>query len=282
MSLPFLEYFAPKPALAAPPPNRYAFMFAGFSIGSYPGNKIAPLSVGPLAGQVTQALQPIEDAMLTDVVSIVSGLEIPVGITPPVAGRPASFHSTSHQVLSTGQRFDENHYGELAAPSSDWIAAETLAAGTLQPVLAYRAQPAFYRVDSDGGTDGVISARINSMGDLEQVPPVTSPRLAYESLFSGFLPPDPIQAEKAKRLLEMRKSVVDLVADDANALLARLGKADQIRMQRHFDELRALETRLDEIALPDAPACQLLPHPGDDPPLGDAIDPNGGGDYNDY
>jgi len=80
----------------------------------------------------------------------------------------------------------------------------------------------------------------------------------------------------------MRKSVVDLVADDAGALIPRLGKADQLRMQRHFDELRALETRLDQLELSDAPACQLLPHPGDDPPIGDAIDPSGGGDYNSY
>src|SRR5204863_20353 len=69
---------------------------------------------------------------------------------------------------------------------------------------------------------------------------------------------------------------------DHRCRLPRLGKADQIRMQRHFDELRALETRLEAMDLPDAAACQLLPHPGDDPPIGDAIDPSGGGDYNDY
>lgn len=282
VALPFLELFAEKRAHAAPPPNRYAFLFAGFSIGSYGGDKIAPPTAGPLAGNVTRALLPLDDLGVTDVVSLVSGLEIPVGVTPPTAGRPTPFHSTSHQVLATGQRFDENKYGELAGPSSDWVAAETLAPGTLQPVLTYRAQPSFYRVNSDGGTDGVISARINGMGQLEQVPPITSPRLAYESLFSGFAPPDPAEAEKAKRLLAMRKSVVDLVADDASTLIGRLGKADRLRMQRHFDELRALETRLDQIALPDAPACQLLADPGDDPPLGDAIDPSGGGDYNDY
>ena len=281
IGLPFLEYFAPKPAHAAPPPNRYAFLFAGFSIGSFPGNKIAPLVAGPLADNPTRGLMPLHDLGVADVVSLVSGLEIPVGSTPPTAGRPTPFHSTSHQVLATGQRFDEENYGQLPGPSSDWIAAETLAAGTLAPVLTYRAQPSFYRVDSDGGSDGVISARINSSGELEQVAPVTSPRLAYESLFSGFAPPDPADAEKAKRLLLMRQSVVDLCADDASALIARLGKADQIRMQRHFDELRSLEQRLEQVQLPDGAACHLLPHPGDDPPLGDAIDPSDSGEYTD-
>jgi hypothetical protein len=282
LALPFLEIFAPRKARAGTPINRYAFLFAGFSIGSYGNDRIAPATEGPWNGVVTRALQPLLDFAVSDVVSLVSGLEIPVGVDIPVAGRPAPFHSTSHQVLSTGQRFDESRYGELAGPSSDWVAASVLAGDTPQPVLTYRSQPSFYRVDSDGGTDGVISARINASGDLEQVPPITSPRLAFESLFSGFVPPDPAEALKAKRLLEMRKSVVDLVADDAGALIGKLGNADKIRMQRHFDELRALESRLDELDLPDAPACMTLPDPGDDPPIGDGIDPSGGGDYNAY
>ncbi len=277
MALPFLEYFAPKRAHAAPPPKRYVFMFAGFSIGSYGGDKLAPAVEGSLAANLTRGIQPLGALGVADLVSMVSGLEIPVGIDPPAAGRPAAFHSTSHQVLVTGRRYEG---GELAGPSSDWIVADGIAQGTLQPVLTYRAQPSFYRVGSgDGGTDGVISARFNADGDLEQVPPITSPRVAFEALFAGFVPPDPAEAEKAKRLLEMRKSVVDLVADDAGLLVPRLGRADQIRMERHFDELRALEGRLDAMELPDAPSCQLLQHPGDDPLIGDAIDPTNE-DYN--
>jgi hypothetical protein len=83
-------------------------------------------------------------------------------------------------------------------------------------------------------------------------------------------------------MLRMRKSVVDLVADDASALIARLGAEDKLRMQRHFDELRALEGQLDAIEPPDSPACSMFRHPGDDPAIGDGIDPSGGGDYNAY
>jgi hypothetical protein len=282
MALPFLEIFAPRKAFAGTLAHRYAFLFAGFSIGSYGNDKIANAPVGPWNGVVTRALQPLVDLGVSDVVSLVSGLEIPVGATIPAAGRPIPFHSTSHQVLTTGQRFNEEMYGELPGPSSDWVAANVLAEGTPQAVLTYRAQPSFYRVNSDGGTDGTISARINGSGQLEQVPPITSPRLAFESLFSGFVPPDPAEALKAKRLLELRKSVVDLVADDAHTLVGRLGREDGIRMQRHFDELRALELRLAELDLPETPACQMMPDPGDDPPIGDGIDPSGGADYNSY
>ncbi len=282
LALPFLEIFAPQTARAGGAISRYAFLFGGFSIGSYGNDQIANAPAGPWNGSVTRALQPLLDLGVSDVVSLVSGLEIPVGNEIPAAGRPASFHSTSHQVLTTGQRYDPDMYGQLAGPSSDWVAASVLAEGTPQPVLTYRAQPSFYRVNSDGGTDGTISARINGAGDLEQVPPITSPRVAFESLFSGFVPPDPAEALAAQRLLAMRKSVVDLVSEDAQSLIGRLGREDEIRMQRHFDELRALEGRLDELELPDAAACMMLPDPGDDPPIGDGIDPSGGGDYNSY
>lgn len=281
MALPFLEIFANK-AHAGQKPSRYAFMFGGFSIGSSVNNRIAPETTGPWGPTLPPALRPLADFGVSDVVSMVSGLEIPVAATPPEAGRPTSFHSTAHQVLATGQRYDPDYYGGLAGPSSDWIAAEALGAGTLQQVLAYRAQPSFYRVNSEGYTDGIISARLNGRGMVEQVEPVTSPRLAFESLFEGFIPPDPAEALIAQRMLAMRKSVVDLVSEDAQILTGKLGREDEIRMQRHFDELRALENRLDEIQLPDAPACQMFDHPGDDPQIGDAIDPSGGGDYNDH
>src|SRR5262249_55759578 len=88
----------------------------------------------------------------------------------------------------------------------------------------------------------------------------------------GFVPPDPAEAAKAQFLLARRKSVVDLVGNDAEALLPKLGAADKKRMQRHFDELRALEKRLEALTLPDAPACKLRDDPGDDPPIGAAVE----------
>lgn len=280
LALPFLEAFAPKRARADSGVKRYVFMFGGMSIGSDPTGKIAPTVEGPLAGNATAGLQPLYDAGVTDVVSLVSGLQIPVDYTPPVAGRPPSFHSTSHQVLSTGQRYDTNNPGQLGGPSSDWVAAKHIAGNTPAPVLVYRSQPVFYRAGNpDGGTNGVISARINASNQLEQVPPITSPQLAYQALFSGFIPPDPAAAADATRLLAMRKSVVDLVSADASALIPKLGKADQIRMQRHFDELRSLETRLDATTLPTTGSCSLPTPYGSDPPIGDAIDPPDGGDY---
>src|SRR5262249_36632244 len=51
----------------------------------------------------------------------------------------------------------------------------------------------------------------------------------------------------------------------------QLGSADSQRLERHFDEIRSLETRLDAMGAP-SQQCVVPPNPGDDPPVGDLID----------
>lgn len=277
LALPFLEAFVGT-AKARKLPQRYVFMFGGFSIGSNPGNHLAPSEFGALVpGSLPIGMEPLATHGVTDVTSMVSNLVMPSAADVPVGGRPTGFHSTAHRVLATGSRQDGSL---MTSESSDQLAARYLAEGTLQDALVYGAQPAYYYGEGDGGSNGVISARRNENGDMEQLPPITSPRVAYESLFEGFIPPDPELAAAARRELAMRKSVVDLVSEDAQDLVSRLGKEDAIRMQRHFDEIRALEGRLEELQLPDAPACVLPEHPGDDPPIGSVIaDYNHGADF---
>jgi hypothetical protein len=52
--------------------------------------------------------------------------------------------------------------------------------------------------------------------------------------------------------------------------MPRLGRVDRMRMERHFEEIRSLERRLEE-APETVGSCRLLQHPGDDPPVGGAI-----------
>jgi len=282
LALPFLEYFAAKPALAAPPPKRYVYAFGGTSIGFNGGDSVVPANVGPLKGNLSVGLQPLADLAVEDVVSIVSGLYIPWSDNPGPGERVIPWHSSTPAILASGLRsaLGGNHE-ILQGATTDQIVAETLHAGTDKDVLAYRVQAAYYRGENGtGGARGTLSARVVN-GQVEDVPPISSPRVAYEALFTGFIPPDPGEAAKAKLLLERRKSVIDLVSNDAKGLIPRLGKADQVRMQRHFDELRALENKLDQIQPPMTATCQQLPDPGDDPPIGDAVEPPASGSYTD-
>lgn len=279
LALPFLEYFASKKALAEPMPKRYVFGFAGCSIGFSGGDEVVPQKAGPLEGNLSPGLQPLADLGVTDVVSVVSGLTIPWSDNPKAGERVIPWHSSSPAVLASGVRSAKGNHEHLQAPTSDQVVAETLHAGTDKDVLVYRVQAASYRGgNSTGGSRGLISARMVN-GKLEKVPPISSPHVAYEALFTGFVPDDPEEAKKAKLLLERRKSVIDLVRGDAQNLIGKLGKADQIRMQRHFDELSALENKLHQIQPPSTSTCMQLPDPGADPPIGDAVEP-GDGDYN--
>lgn len=282
LALPFLEYFATKPVLAAPPPKRYVFAFGGTSIGFSGGDSVTPLQAGPLAGNLSIGLQPLADYNVTDVVSAVSGLYIPWSDNPGPGERVIQWHSSTPAILASGLRSALGGAHEnLQGPTSDQIVAETLHAGTDKNVLAYRVQAAYYRGENGtGGARGTISARMVN-GSLEDVPPISSPLVAYSALFGNFVPADPKEAEKAKFLLERRKSIIDLVKTDAENLIGKLGAADKVRMQRHFDELRALEIKLNQTQPPATSTCMQLPDPGADAPIGDAVEPPASGNYTD-
>lgn len=274
VALPFLELFRGKRAGAAPgdKPLRYVFAFGGSSIGMDGGQKVAPTSEGELSGLVTRGLQPLADLGVADVTSLVSGMKIPWGSPIPEGGRYIGFHASSTCPLACGMRNGSDGDETLQGPTSDWIVADTIAGDTPNKVLTYRAQAAFYRgTNGTGGTRGLLSARMNG-GQLEEVPPTSSPKVAFQSITTGFVPPDPTEALAAQRLLERRKSVIDLVKNDTDLLIPKLGAADKIRMQRHFDELRDLEKRLDAIHPPTTAACQLPTDPGDDPPIGGPVE----------
>jgi Protein of unknown function (DUF1552) len=277
IALPFLEFFHPSKAGAGSPvkPMRYVFAFGGTSMGLDGEQRVAPVAEGALAANLTRGLLPLGDEGVADVTSVVSGLKIPWGAAGsiPAGGRRIPFHATSTCPLACGVRTtDEDGDETLQGPTSDWIVANQIAGDTPQKVLGYRVQAAYYRgANGTGGTRGTLSARMNG-GSLEQVPPISSPKVAFQSLTSIFVPPDPADAEKAKFLLERRKSVIDLVRGDTEALVPRLGAADKIRLQRHLDELRDLEKRLGATAPPTTAACVLPADPGDDPEIGGPVE----------
>jgi len=86
--------------------------------------------------------------------------------------------------------------------------------------------------------------------------------------------------EKAARelLKKQRKSVLDMVLGTSGKLLPRLGKADQVRLERHFDEIRDLETRMQKAEA----SCEPLPIPEDPPIGGTVVTASGDGTENIY
>jgi len=102
-----------------------------------------------------------------------------------------------------------------------------------------------------------------------------SPQVAYRSLFQGFVPDDDDDAARFDFEMRARRSVLDLVLERRAQLVNKVGVADKERLERHFDEIRDLETRINALPPIVGGQCYVPSDPGADPPIGG--DHDGGG-----
>ena len=277
IALPFLEAMMPSKAIAGGSaiPTRYVFCYGGISAGRVntpnEGDTLAPDQFGALeeVGGDALALQTVFDQGMASDLTLISNLTIPwansAGAVPD-GGRltELGFHfgPTVTPQLS-GLKALSTQKGRMLGPSSDQLVAEAIGGDSLFPSLSYRVQPVNY--NGGGPGPGRLSFR-ESDGDIVPLDPIVSPRLAYETLFSSFTPPDASDAEVAA--LMKRVSVLDRVADSTSALLSKVGTADRLRMERHLHEVRQLELQLSEGSLGDSESCVIPKDPGKDPTIG--------------
>lgn len=261
-------------------PTRYAIVFAGMALGGdawsndrsmiagtrtsgETGNYIADTATG--AGfPLTLPLQPLAD--LRDQFSLVSNMSIPFsgssaepGDVPP-GGAFRDFHGGGCSPLLSGMRSTESRFTCRGITSDQVIA--NLHAG-MDPIV-FRAQPSWYLSGSSYSGRQYISYR----GAADPIEAQTSPQIGFSSIFGGFVPDDAGDAARLDFERRARRSVLDVVLGKRDRLVARLGRADRERIERHFDEIRQLELRI--AALPPAAmgACTSPTDPGTDPAIG--------------
>lgn len=285
VGLPALEIMHPARGSAAPTgprPKRFVMSYAAVSIGrdnygsDMTKNMVVPVATGK-AYEVTRGLKALTDLGIKDDVSIVSGLLLPfrektdTGPIPP-GGRNWEFHFNTIGPQVSGMRGPETRNGKPMGETADMIAAKALGK-TDHPFLAYRVQPKSYEGGNDiGGDHGAQSWIKNAAGALSRVDPISSPRLAFESLFTDPTLGMSTEAElkKAQFYLRQRRSALDFVANDAKRLLGKVGSEDRVRLEKHFAEVRALEQRLGTTVTVGGD-CKMPTKPGADPPFGGAI-----------
>ncbi|QQR91361.1 MAG: DUF1552 domain-containing protein [Myxococcales bacterium] len=285
VALPFLDIMrSPKAdAQTSTTPKRYLVCFGGVSLGK--GNNdftFAPSTYGENY-DLTGCMASINGAAgdMRPYISVVSNLKLPWGDlgSVPAGGRIAQFHKSSLGPLLSGMR---NQGADIStarkpkadAPTSDQIVADAISSDRRFHSLQYRVQASYYR---GGGATGVMSYGKAPDGSIARIDPIASPRVAYDSLFTGFIPDDPALAAERQARLAMDQSVIDLVSAQGNRLMANLGTDDRQRMEQHFDEIRALENRLKDI--PDiTESCYQLDDPGQDDPIETYTRVNGDGE----
>jgi hypothetical protein len=266
-------------------PPRYLVVFDGQSLGGDGDplhNDYVPDTVGANY-DLKSALAPL--APVQGEVSVVSGLSIPTanGGAVPAAGRRDDFHVSSLSPLLSGVRSPDNTAS--AGPTSDQIVAAAIAGSTPFKSLVYRVQADWYlSVSAPYGRD-ILSYKANPSGGAPlPMPPVVSPRAAFDALFSNFTPPnDAAEAARQDFLLRSRKSVLDLVGGKLQRLGAnpKLGRADQARLQQHADEIRDLERQISAVPPMATATCSKPADPGADPSVGGAqgVDAAGNNTY---
>jgi hypothetical protein len=277
VGLPALEVMLDTSGVAlaqgVPLPKRYLVCFDGQSLGG-DGDPLrddyVPNTVGP-GYDLKSALAPLGLDNVKDEVSVVSGLGIPTanGGAVPAGGRRDDFHVSSLSPLLSGVR---SGAGTAAmGPTSDQIVALAIAGNTPFKSLVYRVQVGWYlSVSAPYGRD-IMSYKAGASGAPVAIPPTVSPKAAFAALFSNFTPPaDGAAAKERDFLLRSRQSVLDLVKGNCERLIPKLGKADQVRMTQHMDEIRDLERRIAAIPPPATGGCQLPMDPGADPAIGGA------------
>ncbi len=193
--------------------------------------------------EMSEQLAPL--APVREYMTVVTGTNMPTG----KPGRP---HCTTHTTLVTGVRnmgtSDANY--TAATKSIDQVVADTIGKTTALRSLevevthatAEEAGTAFHWWSHNGPNSPNICMR--SCKDV------------FTRLF-GMRPSSGSGADAGDVALRLRRSVLDAVASDAKDLDRQLGAVDRLRMQQHYEAIRAIETRLARATTtPRSPACR--------------------------
>lgn len=262
-------------------PSRYAIVFAGQALGgdnyaknenrvagmsfTEEGHFIAPPETGPNY-TVTTPLQPVAD--LVGDFSICSNMRIPWnpsssdGADVPAGGAYRDFHGGGCSPLISGTRSTAPNFTANGITSDQVIAA--MNPGSLYDSQVLRVQPSWYLAGSSYSGRQYISYT----GPNEPVEAQVSPQTAFMTLFGNFTPDNADDIAALDFELRGRKSVLDLITAKREAIVNKLGAADKIRLEQHFDELRELEMRISAIDPGGIASCMVPTDPGADPEIG--------------
>ena len=210
-----------------PLPKRFGWWFFGNGIHR---KEWIPASTGADFEQ-TRQLMPFHTAGLRDQLSIISGTRVDHSPFPWVA------HHTGRCAITSGSFKMVGSYPYDDGPSISQVVDTALKGKT---------------------PFGQLTVGISQRGfdTSHQVNGEVSPQKLWDTLFGMGKIADP----NAPKILAARKSVLDIVYQDAKSLESKLGASDKAKLGAHLDTLRGIETRL--AAMPSS--CSLPTRPGAD------------------
>ena len=241
MAIPLMEAMMSDAALAAgssTAPVRSCFIF-------FPNGAIMPSWTPTGTGknfQLNTTMKPLED--LKGDLNIFSGLAQHHG---RANGDGAGDHARNSGSFLTGAQPRKTSGANIhVGVSADQVAAQHAGKETKLPSL----ELGIYRGRNAGSCDSGYSCAYSS--NISWKTPTTpmakeiNPKLAFERLFGSGSEQEK-QKGKARRDL-YRKSILDLVADDAAQLRKQLGQTDKQKLDEYFSSVRELEQQIERSA----------------------------------
>jgi len=168
---------------------------------------------------LSEQLQPL--APVRDQITVITNMQVRVPNQSPHGSGPAG-------LLSGMPSPTVDASGSFAGPTIDQRIAAQIGSATRFRSIEFGAEP-------EGGLSWSSATTRN--------PAERSPFALFERLFGpGFRAPG--EEAIVDPSVALRRSVLDVVTEDANRLRTRLGVADQARLDSHMTAIRELELRL--------------------------------------
>ena len=238
LGLPLLEAMLPASGFAAQSagaPKRMAFVFV-------PNGVIVPDWTVKGEGtdwQLSPTLEPL--AKVKDRVCVVDGL---MQDNARAKGDGPGDHARSSAAFLTGAHPVKTSGVDIKVGQSvDQVAADKAGKLTKLPSIELGTEGGRNAGQCDSGYSCAYSNNISWKTATTPMAKEINPRLVFERLFGST---DDREAAKGRaKRDEYRKSILDLVTDDANKLKQQLGQTDRRKVDEYFSSVREIEQRIE-------------------------------------
>ncbi|GAB4118736.1 MAG: DUF1552 domain-containing protein [Fimbriimonadaceae bacterium] len=238
MAVPFLEGLAPRSVLAVSAPARpvrMAYLFVP--------NGVAHMDAWrPAASGVLNDLPPI----LRPLDKVKQHMNVVTGLAQHNAnalGDGPGDHARSTATWLTGVHIKKTDGSDIRAGiSADQVAAQFIGKQTRFASLEIGCERGAMAGNCDSGYSCAYSSSVSWSSESTPVAKEVNPRAVFERLFgTGDEVADAVSRE---RRMAHRRSILDFVMEDADALRARLGTRDQQKLDEYLDGVRDIERRI--------------------------------------
>ncbi|HEY6802860.1 MAG TPA: DUF1552 domain-containing protein [Pyrinomonadaceae bacterium] len=238
LALPLLDAMVPafaRTPIDAKAPVRLAFAYVPNGIVM---KDWTPKTLGQ-GFELTRILKPLES--LRNDFFIVSNLDSNTG---NALGDGPGDHARAGASFLTGVHCRKTAGADIRGGISvDQVAATSLKSVTRFPSLELGCEDSRTVGDCDSGYSCAYTNSLSWRTPQTPMPPEVNPRAAFERLF-GSAEDLNLDPQTRARRLKYRKSILDFVRDDTQALVKTLGPADRRKLDEYMFSVREVEQRI--------------------------------------